>query len=121
MAQQNNESIKVGRDETKMWRERLEEIEEAIVREAQGYAAKGEHALAEPRQDTADRLGAALDVQEQIDEALFRSILRSEAADYTDIQINTEVTLVRCRLADVPEAWDMGGQASTKLPLQAAA
>lgn len=120
MAQQKNGSIKAGRNEIKVWRERLEEIEEAIVREAQGCVANGFHAMATPRLATAERMNDALDAYNTIDETLFGSILGSEAG-FSALQISTEITLVRCRLADVPEAWDMGGQASTKLHLQAAA
>ncbi len=120
MAQQNDRSIKVGRDANKVWRERLEEIEEAIVRDAQECVTKGFHAMAEPRLDKATRLIDALDVYNIIDETLFGAILGTQAG-FSAFQINTEVTLVRCRLADVPEAWDMGGQASTQIALPAAA
>jgi len=120
MAQQNNESIKVGRDVNKVWRERIEEIEESIVRDAQQRVMAGWADAAQPLLDLATRLGDALDVYDTIDENLFYTILSTEGG-YSPTQIATEVTLVRCRLADVPEAWDMGGQASTKLPLQAAA
>lgn len=120
MAQQKNGSIKVGRDANKVWRERLEEIEEAIVREAQHCVTKGFHAMAKPRLDAATRMIDTLDVYNIIDETLFGAILGTEAG-FSALQVSTEVTLVRCRLADVPEAWDMGGQASTRMALPDAA
>lgn len=104
----------------KVWRERLEEIEESIVREAQECVTKGLHAMAKPRLDKATRLIDTLDVYNIIDETLFGAILGTEGG-FSPLQIATEITLVRCRIADVPEAWDMGGQASTTMPLPAAA
>lgn len=116
----NNDEMLTTTAALKAFRQRLEEIEEAMVREAQDQISKGHVTLAKPMSDTANRILAALDSYDGVNEQLFRAILSTEAR-YSPIQINTEVTLVRCRLADVPEAWDMGGQASTKRPLQAAA
>jgi hypothetical protein len=123
MAQQNNGSIKMNGNtaaEREAFRLRLEEIEESMVREASSQIAKGHTTLAASLLERVADVSATLDIQEIINEPMFRAILSTELR-YSAFQINTEVTLVRCRLADVPEAWDMGGQASTKLHLQAAA
>ncbi len=116
----NNDGLLTTTAALKAFRQRLEEIEEAMVREAQGQLSNNHITLAKWANETANRMLAALDSYDGVNEQLFRAILSTEAR-YSPIQIDTEVTLVRCRLADVPEAWDMGGQASTKLPLQAAA
>lgn len=116
----NNDAMLTTTAALKAFRQRLEEIEEAMVREAQDQLSNNHVTLAKWANEAANRMLAALDSYDGVNEQRFRAILSTEA-HYSPIQIATEVTLVRCRLADVPEAWDMGGQASTKLPLQAAA
>ena len=91
-----------------------------MVREAQDQLSNNHVTLAKWANEAANRMLAALDSYDGVNEQRFRAILSTEA-HYSPIQIATEVTLVRCRLADVPRSVGHGWAGVDQAPLQAAA